>query len=180
MTRTTKTISDTSSSSSSRSSTADKSAMREYQIDSYIRFQSDISDHAREAIDHVDSTDDTIASDKIFSDPGDVTTYSDNCDSASRMHETHFGDSLSDIPRTVISSLADIPRTVISSPSDIPRTLISSPSDIPRTVISSPLGQDDALMKSLPRTGKTIFDGELGCFITLEVYQRRQKARQEL
>ena len=78
--------------------------MREYQIESYISYQSDISDHAREAIDHVDSPDDTLASDKIFSDPGDVTTYSDNCDSLARMHETHFGDSLSDIPRTVISS----------------------------------------------------------------------------
>ena len=128
--------------------------MREYQIESYISFQSDFCDHARETIDHVDSHDDTFASDKIFSDPGDVTTYSDNCDSASRMHETHFGDSLSDIPRTVIYS----------------------PSDILRTVISSPPSQD----VSLPRTGKTIFDCELGCFITLEEYQRRQKARQEL
>merc|ERR1719318_508116 len=124
-TRTTKTISDTSS------STADKSAMREYQIESYISFQSDISDHAREAIEHVDSPDDTIASDKIFSDPGDVTTYSDNCDSFSRMHETHFGDSLSDISRTVIHSPSDIPWTVIHSPSEIPRTDISSPSAIP-------------------------------------------------
>ena len=105
--------------------------MREYQIESYISFQSDISDHAREAIDHVDSPDDTLASDKIFSDPGDVTTYSDNCDSLARMHETHFGDSLSDIPQTVIHSS----------------------SDIPKTVIFSSAGQDDALMKSLPRTG---------------------------
>ena len=132
--------------------------MREYQIESYISFQSDISDHAREAIDHVDSPDDTLASDKIFSDPGDVTTYSDNCDSLARMHETHFGDSLSDIPRTVIYS----------------------PSDIPRTMISSPPGEDDALMKSLPRTGKTIFDCELGCFITVEEYQRRQREKQTL
>ena len=143
--------------------------MREYQIESYLSFKSDISYHASEAIKHVDSPDDTIASDKIFSDPGDVTTYSENCDSGARMHETHFGDSLSDIPRTVISS-----------PCDIPRTVIQSLSDDPRTVIASPLGHDDAHMKSLPRTGKTIFDCELGCFITLEEYQRRQKARQEL
>jgi hypothetical protein len=46
--------------------------------------------------------------------------------------------------------------------------------------IYCPLGQNDALMTSLPRTGKTIFDCELGCFITLEEYQRRQKAIQEL
>ena len=128
--------------------------MREYQIESYISFQSDISDHAREAIDHVDSPDDTLASDKIFSDPGDVTTYSDNCDSLARMHETHFGDSLSDIPRTVIYSLSDIPRTVISS---------------------SPLKR--LLPSVLPVKGKTIFDCELGCFITVEEYQRRQREK---
>ena len=134
--------------------------MREYQIESYISFQSDISDDAREAIDHVDSPDDTLASDKIFRDPGDVTTNSDNCDSLARMHETHFGDSLYDIPRTVIHSPSDIPRTVIHSLSDIPRTEISS----------SPLKRLPPSV--LPVKGKTIFDCELGCFITVEEYQR--------
>ena len=144
-TRTTKTISDTSSSSCS--STADKSAMREYQIESYISFQSHFTDQAREAIDHVDSPDDTIASDKIFSDPGDVTTYFDNCDSVSKLHETHFGDSFSDIPRTMIHSPLvqdSLPhgghqRTVIHSPigqDSLPHW------DHQRTVIHSTLGQD--------------------------------------
>ena len=143
-TRTTKTLSDTSDSSRS-SMKLDKSMLREYQIPSYISFQSDISDHVREATDHVYSPDVTIDSDKIFSDPGDVSLSCDNSDSYSKLHETHFGDSLSDIPRTVIHS---------------------------------PPGQDSLPSGSFPRTGNTIFDCELGCFISLEEYQRKQKERQ--
>ena len=138
-TRTTKTISDTSESSRS-SIVLDKPV-----IPSYISFQSDISDHVREATDHVYSPDVTIDSDKIFSDPGDHTLSCDDSDRSSRLHETHFGDSLSDIPRTVIHS---------------------------------PPGQDSLPSDSFPRTGNTIFDCELGCFISMEEYQIRQKKRQ--
>ena len=138
-TRTTKSISDTSESSRS-SIVLDKPV-----IPSYISFQSDISDHVREATDHVYSPDVTIDSDKIFSDPGDHTLSCDDSDRSSRLHETHFGDSLSDIPRTVIHS---------------------------------PPGQENMFANSLPGTGITIFDCELGCFISVEEYQRRQNERQ--
>ena len=164
-TRSTKTISDTSD--SSRSSIADKSAMREYQIESYISFHSDLGDHMRGASEHVYGPDDTIASDYIevgnirkdaahvyspddtmaserISDLGDITISSSNHDSVSKLHETHFGESFSDIPRTVIHS---------------------------------PLGRDQLPAKNLPATGKTIFDCELGCFITVEEYERRKRKR---
>jgi len=154
-TRTTKTISDTSDSSHS-SMALDKSMLREYQIESYISFQSDISNHVREATDHVYSTHVNIDSDKISSDPDDTIFSTEH----PRLHETHFGDSLSDIPRTVIHS--DIPRRVI-------------PSDIPRTVIRSPLVQESLPAYRFPRTGNTIFDCELGCFISVEEFERKQK-----
>ena len=118
--------------------------LREYQIPSYISFQSDISDHVREATNHVYSPDVTIDSDEIFSDPYD---QSNSSDSSLRLHETHFGDSLSDIPRTVIHS---------------------------------PPGQDSFPPDSLPRLGNPIFDCELGCFISMEEYQIRQKERQSI
>eukprot|EP00092_Neocalanus_flemingeri_P070795 GFUD01086924.1.p1 GENE.GFUD01086924.1~~GFUD01086924.1.p1 ORF type:complete len:574 (+),score=114.66 GFUD01086924.1:113-1834(+) len=142
-TRTTKTISDTSD--SSRSSVAlDKSMLREYPVESYISFHSDISNHVRGANGHVYSPDVTNNSDKIFSDPGDITTSCDNSDSFSRLHETHFGDSLSDIPRTVIHS--------------------------PSVQYNLPV--------RFPGTDNNIFDCELGCFITVEEYRRRQIERQ--
>ena len=163
-TRTTKTISDTSE--SSRSSMADKSAMREYQIESYISFHSELGEHVRGATDHLYSPDDTIASESIFSDrvrePTDhvfdpnetvlcdkiLSDLSDeNSETVSRLHETHFGDSLSDIPRTVIHS---------------PSLQISWP---PR---------------SFQTTGKTIFDCEQGCFVTVEEYQKKNKKKHPL
>ena len=119
--------------------------LREYQTENYITFQSDISDHARGATYHVYSPDVTIDSDEILSDPGDLNLSGDNLESFSRLHETHFGDSLSDIPRTVIHS---------------------------------PPGQENMFANSLPGTGITIFDCELGCFISVEEYQRRQNERQ--
>ena len=119
-TRTTATISDTSD--SSRSSLADKSAMREYQIESYLSFQSDLSEHISGATDHVYGHDDTIDNDKIFSDPCDI------CDN-------------------VVSSLS---------------------------------GQDEEPLSHLVMTGETIFDCELGCFITEEEYQRRHEEKHSL
>jgi hypothetical protein len=220
-TRTTKTISD--ASNSSGSSIADKSAMREYQIESYISFHTDLADHVRGATEHVYSNDDTIDSDNRFSDHaripceqvhspddtlaserisdlGDVTTSCGDCESESlsKLHETHFGDSISDIPRTVIhsplgqESLSDIPRSRIQSPRgrdcfpDIPRSRIQSPRgrdcfpDISRNVLHSHLCQEQLPVNHPPRTGNTIFDCELGCFITIEEYERRCKERNVL
>ena len=172
-TRTTKTISD--ASSSSRSSLAEKSAMNEYQIESYISFHSALADHVREASTEYDPTnDDTFDSDNRFSDHetipaandtlaserfsdlGDVTASCDYSDSVSMLHETHFGDSISDIPRTVLHSLSD---------------------QTPRNWIMSPLSQVQLPPNHINRTGNTIFDCELGCFITVEEYERRCKER---
>ena len=102
-----------------------------------------VSDHIRKDAAHVYSPDDTMASERI-SDLGDATISSSIRDSVSMLHETHFGDSFSDIPRTVIHS---------------------------------PLGRDQLPLKNLPATGKTIFDCELGCFITVEEYERRKMER---
>lgn len=120
-TRTTATISDTSDSSLS-SSLADKSAMREYQIESYLSFQSDLSDHIRGATDHVYGHNDSIDNDKIFSDACDI------CDN-------------------VVDSLS---------------------------------GQDEEPLSHLVMTGETIFDCELGCFITEEEYQRRHEEKHSM
>ena len=145
--------------------------MREYQIESYISFHTEFGEHVRGATEHLYSPDDTIASesifsdrvreatdhvfgpnetllcDKILSDLSDEKSYTENSESVSRLHETHFGDSLSDIPRTVIHS--------------------------PSLNISLPPG-------SHLTTGKTIFDCEQGCFVTVEEYQRRKKNKQSL
>ena len=180
--------------------------MREYQIESYISFHSDLADHVRGATEHVYSNDDTIDSDNRFSDHaripceqvhspddtlaserisdlGDVTTSCGDCESESlsKLHETHFGDSISDIPRTVVhsplgqESLSDIPRSRIQSPRG--RDCFA---DIPRNVLHSPLCQEQLPVNHPPRTGNTIFDCELGCFITIEEYERRCKERNVL
>lgn len=181
-TRTTKTISDVSD--SSISSLADKSAMQEYQIESYIRFHSDLADHVREASEFVNSNDatfnsdnrfsgqenfhsekvyspnDTLTSDRI-SDLGDVSVSCEESESVSRLHETHFGDSISDIPRTVLHS----------------PLVQDNLADIPRNIRLSPHIQDHLPSSNLSRTGNTIFDCELGCFITVEEYERKWRER---
>jgi len=200
---TTKTISDSSDYSFS-------SMLRQNQIESYQNFQSDLHTHINRDTDHAYSQYVTIDSDTVFSDTGDTTASADNSESCSKLHETHFGDSFSDIPRTVIHSPisqdslphGDYQRTVMHSPfgqdkfthSDYQGTVVCTPRpycDYPKTGLNSPLAQDslshddyprtgkDSLPHNdYPRTGKTIFDCELGCFVTLEEYQRRQKERQ--
>ena len=94
--------------------------LRQNQIESYQNFQSDLHDHIRSDTDH----DATIDSDYVFSDTGDNSMPYDNSEGCSKLHETHFGDSFSDIPRTVIHSPIgqdslphkDNQRTVIHSP----------------------------------------------------------------
>merc|ERR1719336_1682097 len=130
-TRTTKTISD--GTDSSRSSVLlDKSVVTargntdniesflrgdNENMESYISFQSDIRDHS----DTLYSPNSTMNSDKISCIATD-TEYHQGCraaepdhhedsSSVSLLHETHFGDSLTDIPRTVISAFKHIPPT---------------------------------------------------------------------
>lgn len=141
-TRTTKTISD--DSESSTSSVEDKSAMREYQKESYINFDSTASDLMSGAIDHDYSFDDTVPSDSKVSDVANMSCSYEDPDTISRLHETHFGDSLSDLPRTVIHS---------------------------------PLEKFPVPLDNLPPTGNTIFDCELGCFVSVEEFERRQRER---
>ena len=64
----------------------------------------------------------------------------------SLLHETHFGDSLTDIPRTVISAFKHIP-----------------PSDLEKI----------SKRYSLVKLGNTIFDCQEGCFISFEEFEKR-------
>ena len=70
-------------------------------------------------------------------------------DSVSLLHETHFGDSLTDIPRTVIRA---IPHCEKISPDDLERI---------------------AKRYSLVKLRNTIFDCEQGCFLTFEEFEKR-------
>ena len=67
----------------------------------------------------------------------------------SLLHETHFGDSLTDIPRTVISAIT---HTHKMSQEDLDR--------ITRRY-------------SLVKLRNTIFDCEEGCFISFEEFEKR-------
>ena len=69
--------------------------------------------------------------------------------SVSLLHETHFGDSLTDLPRTVISA---IPNTDKMSATDLDRI---------------------TKRYSLVRSGRTIFDCQEGCFISFEEFEKR-------
>jgi len=136
-------------------------------VESYISFQSDIRDHS----DAIYSPNSTINSDKISGIVTD-TEYPQSqsqlhhhlhhrchsaqdhhsCDdstSVSLLHETHFGDSLTDIPRTVISA---IPHTDKISQSDLERI---------------------TKRYSLVKLKNTIFDCEEGCFISFEEFEKR-------
>ena len=66
--------------------------------------------------------------------------------SVSLLHETHFGDSLTDIPRTVISAFKHIP-----------------PTDLERI----------SKRYSMVKLGNTIFDCQEGCFISFEEFEKR-------
>jgi len=138
-------------------------------VESYISFQSDIRDHS----DAIYSPNSTINSDKIsgiVTDPeyqeltrrGSLqhhhchprdrlshTAQSLTDDSVSLLHETHFGDSLTDIPRTVIRA---IPHCEKISPDDLERI---------------------AKRYSLVKLRNTIFDCEQGCFLTFEEFEKR-------
>ena len=167
--------------------------MNKCQIESYVSFHSDLTDHVREATEHVYSNDDTINSDNRFSDQekilsgkvyspndtltserisdlGDVSVSCEESDSVSRLHETHFGDSISDIPRTVLHS-----PLVQDSLADNPRNMRLSSLEQNSIILSH--DQDHLPSSHLTRTGNTIFDCELGCFITVEEYERRWRDR---
>ena len=73
----------------------------------------------------------------------------DDSTSVSLLHETHFGDSLTDIPRTVISA---IPHTDKISQSDLERI---------------------TKRYSFVKLKNTIFDCEEGCFISFEEFEKR-------
>ena len=66
--------------------------------------------------------------------------------SVSLLHETHFGNSLTDIPRTVISAFKHIP-----------------PTDLERI----------SKRYSMVKLGNTIFDCQEGCFISFEEFEKR-------
>ena len=149
-------------------------------MESYNSFHSDLALHVRSATEHVYSNDDTVDSDNRFinrykmhsdqvsspndtlaseriSDLGDVTVSCEDSDSVSKLHETHFGDSISDIPRTVIHS----------------PVVQDSLANIPRSFLLTPHTHHQSPVTSLPPTGNTIFDCELGCFISVEEYERK-------
>ena len=126
-----------------------------YSNDDTINSDNRFSDQEKILSEKVYSPNDTLTSERI-SDLGDVSVSCEESDSVSRLHETHFGDSISDIPRTVLHSLSD---------------------QNPRNWIMSPLSQVQFPPNHINRTGNTIFDCELGCFITIEEYERRCKER---
>ena len=72
--------------------------------------------------------------------------HHEDSSSVSLLHETHFGDSLTDIPRTVISAFKHIP-----------------PTDLERIT----------KRYSMVKLGNTIFDCQEGCFISFEEFEKR-------
>ena len=178
-TRTTKTISDGSDSSRSsvlmdkagslerevrspRATDNVESFLRATQenVESYISFQSEIRDHSDNII--YTSPNSTLNSDKIsglatdteyhhlhHSHSHDHHSLAGDSTSVSLLHETHFGDSLTDIPRTVISAIT---HTHKMSQEDLDR--------ITRRY-------------SLVKLRNTIFDCEEGCFISFEEFEKR-------
>ena len=75
--------------------------------------------------------------------------HQEDTSSVSLLHETHFGDSLTDIPRTVISAFKHIP-----------------PTDLERIT----------KRYSMVKLGNTIFDCQEGCFISFEEFGKRMHA----
>ena len=110
----------------------------------------------RDHSDTIYSPNSTINSDKISCIPTDTEGRAGlqgaeaqseaDSSSVSLLHETHFGDSLTDIPRTVISAFKHIP-----------------PSDLERIT----------KRYSLVKLGNTIFDCQEGCFISFEEFGKR-------
>ena len=119
-----------------------------YSNDDTINSDNRFSDQEKILSEKVCSPNDTLTSERI-SDLGDVSVSCEESDSVSRLHETHFGDSISDIPKTVLHS-----------------PLVQD--SLARNTLSQHLP-----MTSLPPTGNTIFDCDLGCFITIEEYERK-------
>jgi len=121
-------------------------------MESYISFQSDIRDHS----DTLYSPNSTMNSDKISCIATDTEYHQvsratepgqrEDSSSVSLLHETHFGDSLTDIPRTVISAFKHIP-----------------PTDLERI----------SKRYSMVKLGNTIFDCQEGCFISFEEFEKR-------
>lgn len=121
-------------------------------MESYISFQSDIRDHS----DTIYSPNSTMNSDKISCIATDTEARGGQQDTEARsvgdsssvslLHETHFGDSLTDIPRTVISAFKQIPHN-----------------DLERIT----------KRYSLVKLGNTIFDCQEGCFISFEEFEKR-------
>ena len=72
--------------------------------------------------------------------------HQEDSSSVSLLHETHFGDSLTDIPRTVISAFKHIP-----------------PTDLERIT----------KRYSMVKLGNSIFDCQEGCFISFEEFEKR-------
>lgn len=134
-------------------------------MESYISFQSEIRDHS----DAIYSPNSTLNSQSVSERSGLVSDLHHSMshpsctgdsvshkslshaapDSVSLMHETHFGDSLTDIPRTVISAIT---HTDKMSQEDLDR--------ITRRY-------------SLVKLRNTIFDCEEGCFISFEEFGKR-------
>ena len=177
-TRTTKTISDASDSSRSSIHLERPGLLREGgtvdRVESYTSFQSEL--RAGAGCSRLYSPDSTLNSERLpglaadceagergrDSRPGSGADRGGS-DTASMLHETHFGDSLSDIPTTVVR-----PGTALSQ-----QSTGSAVQARPGSVRSP------SRRFSLFKIGNTIFDCELGCFISVKEFERKQRRSRE-
>jgi len=171
-TRTTKTISSASDSSRSSMVTTDKSLKDGGGEDTYINFQPEIltcelTRQARE----LSSSSSSCPFSPCTSDRLPRTPIQ------SRLHETHFGDNIQSIPCTVVHSgqyrtLGEGGNT--RRDHTVSPVSVLSPSYL-HTLLPLGLPKPFHLKSGVQlRRGNTIFDCELGCFVTLEEYQRRR------
>jgi len=145
-------------------------------MESYISFQSEIRDHSdaiyspnstlnshttvsersglvsdlHHSMSHPSCTGDSVSA-KSFHNGDSMSAKSFHAapDSVSLLHETHFGDSLTDIPRTVISAITHTDKMSQEDLDKITRRY------------------------SLVKLRNTIFDCEEGCFISFEELAKR-------
>ena len=144
-------------------------------MESYISFQSEIRDHSdaiyspnstlnsqsvsersglvsdlHHSMSHPSCTGDSVSHKSLSHAAPDSLSLSHAApDSVSLMHETHFGDSLIDIPRTVISAITHTDKMSQEELDRITRRY------------------------SLVKLRNTIFDCEEGCFISFEEFGKR-------